>query len=110
MIKARHEINHKNLVKRRDFLRGASGAVIAALTGGCNNDTKLVDTYQDGRTINPSSWWSKGGFIVHDTVDTRNINKNVVSAYVNGEWQKFKIVNLPERFINWSMKMRVARL
>lgn len=111
MINISHEKSHKSVVNRRDFLRKSSAAAFAALITGCNRNEDLSNTYQDNKAITPSSsWWQKGGFIVHNTVDTRQIDKGLIRAYVNGEWQNFKIVELPKRFVDWSMKTRIARL
>ena len=49
-------------------------------------------------------------FIVHDTVDTRRLAEGVILARVDGSWRPFKVVELPDRFVDWSLQARVTRL
>jgi hypothetical protein len=108
--------NRHNLLTRRDFLWGASSASIGAIgvfATGCdtrenvpNNqhgDTQIIET-------RPSSWWRENKFITHETVDTGKLDRGVIRAYVDGSWQEFKVIDLPEDFVNWSLKARMARL
>lgn len=106
---------------RRDFLKGSftttALTVISALTAGCENNTAPSaphSTPPPGTTtpanIEPRGWWQKGGFIIHDTVDTSKTHKGIIRARVDGKWREFELVKLPEEFVNWSLNVRVARL
>lgn len=110
-------------VTRRGFLWGSSTALVAlgALTVvGCRSgaDGSSDSQRKNDRTIdanppidaNPLSWWNKGGFVAHETVDTRRIGDGIISAYVDGSWRDFKVVDLPKRFMKWSLKDRLDRM
>ena len=108
-------------------------------TGCSSSRTKDSDYAQKSglaADTNPSSWWHKDGgkeggmegrapshpsmeggavpsrplFIVHDTVDTRRLAEGVILARVDGSWRPFEVVELPDRFVDWSLKARVTRL
>jgi hypothetical protein len=106
---------HDKLVTRRDFIRRSSIglAAISGITTGCNNQQNGSDfTEQTSQAIdiNPSSWWHKEGFVIHETVDAKRIGKGIIRAFINGVWREFKVIDLPERFVTWSLKTRLARL
>ena len=127
-----HEESHVHdkdrSITRRGFLRGTSAALIAlgaAATAGCSGSRTSETDYarKGGLTAdtNPSSWWRKSGgmggaassrpsFVVHDTVDTSRLAEGVILARVDGSWRQFKVAELPGRFVDWSLKARVARL
>ena len=118
------------LFSRRDFLRGSSALLtsLGALTAGCRTKSNPSDgeshhTHPQGHDkhaqsldrqkageINPWSWWREGGYIIHETVDTGRISEGIIRARVDGSWQEFRVVELPERFLNWSLRMRKERL
>ena len=103
------------LITRREFLKGSSTALTAmsGLTIGCNTGgDSPSDKNRNRPAINTKafSWWHEEGFIVHETVDTKRINKGIIRACINGLWREFKVIDLPERFVNWSFKTRVSRL
>ena len=105
----------KKLVTRRDFLKKSSTALaaIGGLTTGCSSQEKVSDdTHHANQVIDfdPSSWWHKEDFIIHKTVDTSYISRGTIRACVDGSWRKFKVVELPDKFVNWSLNTRVARL
>ena len=108
-------------INRRDFLEKCTSFLIAggALVTGCKKgnqyqgkDKSIDEQFMDGNSpdTDPSAWWQKGEFIVHDTVDTTALNKGLIRARVNGRWREFKVAKLPKRFIQWSMKTRIERL
>lgn len=117
------------LITRRDFLQGSSTALIAlgALTAtGCSSSRTSDPDYAPKSGLaadtNPTSWWHRDGsmegaasssrplFVVHDTVDTRRLAEGVILARVDGSWRQFKVVELPDRFMDWSLKARMTRL
>lgn len=103
-------------INRRSFLQGVSSTLLGstALLFGCKDQERqdVTPSIKNGRSDNadPAAWWDKKGFIVHDTVDTSNIEKRRIGARVNGEWQEYNVKELPDFFVNWSLKERVARL
>jgi len=116
------------LVTRRGFLWGASAAFIAlgaGTTAGCSSSRTSDPAYTPKSGLatdtDASSWWHRNGdmagrassrplFVVHDTVDTRRLAEGVILARVDGSWRSFKVVELPDRFMDWSLKTRGARL
>ncbi|MGA1841533.1 MAG: twin-arginine translocation signal domain-containing protein [bacterium] len=102
-------------VTRRDFLRKSSIglAAVGGITIGCNgrqDGYDLIDQTSQSNDVNPSSWWHKDEFVIHKTVDARRIDKRIIRAFIDGSWREFKIIDLPEEFITWSLETRVARL
>ncbi|MGA1870520.1 MAG: hypothetical protein ACMUJM_18440 [bacterium] len=105
----------KMLFTRRRFLRDASTTLfsIGAITAGCTRTSAPPDHSTQGEQGNisdPSTWWQKEGFIVHDRVDISQHSQGIIRAYVNDSWQNFRVAKLPERFVQWSLRARVARL
>ncbi|MGA1874835.1 MAG: hypothetical protein ACMUIA_04440 [bacterium] len=118
------------LFSRRDFLRRSSALLtsLGAITVGCRaqnspsdgksphipspDDDKHAQSLarQEIAEINPWSWWREGGYIIHETVDTGRISEGIIRARVDGSWQEFRVIELPERFLNWSLRMRKERL
>lgn len=116
---------HDLSMTRRGFLWGASAglAYLSAYISGCKFSKKTSKYQQQERTaaepnssspgsVNPSSWWQAGNFFVHDRVDPKNLNQGagVIRSFLDGDWQEFQVVELPEKFIDWSLKTRIARL
>ncbi len=109
--------NKNKLATRRDFLlrSSASLAAFGAFSAGCKQNEKEQDFENKNRQQAISnkdslSWWHKSGFMVHETVDTKKISNGMVRAYVDGAWQEFRVIELPDSFITWSMKTRIMRL
>jgi hypothetical protein len=107
-------IRHK-FFTRRDFLRKSSIGLtaIGGITIGCNNrrdGSNVRDQADLAIDINPSSWWDQEGFVIHKTVDAKRIGKGIIRAFIDGLWREFKVIELPERFVTWSLKTRLARL
>lgn len=90
---------------RRTFLALLAGAGALA---GCSRrgDEK---TGQD-RPPDPAAWWAPSGYFVHERVNTSQLDRGVIRARVDGRWQDFKVVSLPERFSRWSLAERAERL
>ncbi|MGA1864050.1 MAG: twin-arginine translocation signal domain-containing protein [bacterium] len=102
-------------VTRRDFLRKSSIglAAVGGITIGCNSrqdSYNVTDKTSQSNNVNPSSWWHKDEFVIHKTVDAKSIDKGTIRAFIDGSWREFKIIELPEEFITWSLETRVARL
>lgn len=104
------------LISRRDFLWKSSAALMAAggLTAGCNSRPGSPGYHQphsgQAPSADPGSWWHKEGFIVHEAVDTSRLAEGIIRARVDGSWREFAVVELPERFVDWSLRARLARL
>lgn len=108
---------HGKLISRRDFLWKSSAALMTAggiTIAGCNShpgSSGYRQPHSDRASdVDPGSWWHQEGFIVHDTVDTNRLAEKVIRARVDGSWREFKLVELPERFVDWSLRARLARL
>ena len=117
------------LITRRSFLQGSSTALIALgalTTAGCSSSRTSDPDYASKSGLaadsNPSSWWHRDGgmkagasssrllYVVHDAVDTRRLAEGVILARIDGSWRSFKVVELPDRFVDWSLKTRMTRL
>jgi len=51
-----------------------------------------------------------GETFTHKTVDASKLDKNNIKAYVDGKWQEFELINLPEIFMTWNIKERINTL
>jgi len=123
----------RGLISRRDFLWKSPAALAAAAAfgltaaagckgraGGGGGDSSLVGGGQPHSKLgeqagpaepDPGSWWYKDGFIVHEAVDTRRLAaEGIILARVGGSWREFKVIELPERFVAWSLRARLERL
>ncbi|MGA1843952.1 MAG: hypothetical protein ACMUIS_05260 [bacterium] len=102
-------------INRRGFLRGSSKALAAfgAFAAGCTGrEANPEGASQAAGTVSsdPDSWWDKEGFFVHEAVDAGRLPKGVIRARIEGTWREFRVVELPDRFMDWSLQQRVARL
>jgi len=102
-------------VNRRDFLRGSSRMIAAAgaFAAGCTRREVNPEGAAQGAgavTSDPATWWSKDGFFVHEAVDSGRLSKGVIRARIEGTWREFRVAKLPDRFVDWSLQQRVARL
>ncbi|MEA2095116.1 MAG: hypothetical protein U9P73_00295 [Candidatus Cloacimonadota bacterium] len=55
------------------------------------------------------AFWD-GNTFVQKTVDASKLDENKISAFVDGEWQEFELINLPEMFMSWNIKERFGTL
>ena len=102
-------------INRRDFLRGSSKALAAvgAFAAGCTRreaNPEGASQCADTVSSDPDSWWDKKGFFVHEAVDTGRLPRGVIRARVEGTWRELRVVELPDRFVDWSLQQRAARL
>ena len=97
-------------VCRRSFLAGVAGSVLgASMVSGCEGPPSLPRP--EFLPEAARSWWQGGGrYFHHDTVDLGRPDQGILRARVDGRWQSFSTVDLPEAFLSWSMRERRARL
>ncbi len=50
------------------------------------------------------------GWFHQDVVDASRLDKGIIRAKVEGNWQDFKIVELPEGFLKWNFESRLKQL
>ena len=50
------------------------------------------------------------GWFHHDVVDASKVAEGVIRAKVEGEWQEFETVEMPEPFLTWNWKSRLGQL
>ncbi len=55
------------------------------------------------------AFWD-GNTFVQRCVDASKLDENKISAFVDGEWQEFELINLPEMFMSWDIKERFGTL
>ena len=55
------------------------------------------------------AFWDENTF-VQRCVDASKLDENKISAFVDGEWQEFELINLPEMFMSWNIKARIGTL
>ncbi len=91
--------------RRRCFL-GSAAAALAGAVAGCS---RRSTGGPDGPPEDPRRWW-KGGHFVQRTVDTSAIESGVIRARIDGTWRSIKTVDLPDRFVRWSLEERQVRL
>lgn len=107
-MKNRENQKNENLTRKK-FLGFSAAALMTtpSLFSACSKEKPRRAPGQKG---DPSAWWEKGGYIIHDSVDASSSEDGEITAFIEGSWQKLKIVKLPERFINWSLSERAERL
>jgi hypothetical protein len=49
-------------------------------------------------------------YFVQKTIDTKNVEKGIIRAKVDGRFQDFKLVELPEEFLNWNFQRRLSMI
>lgn len=90
--------------------RAALGAIATGTIGvaaACNPLTQKPGAQVSALDADPKAWWKPGGYIVHETVDTTSLSKGRIKAFVSGEWQEFKTIELPGPFVRWSFQERI---
>lgn len=99
----------RSSLSRKNFLALSTSALAGApfLLTSCANSKNSQKT---SLPVDPETWWKKGQYIVHDTVDSSRFSEGVIKAMVDGSWQKFNIKNLPREFVVWSLAERAVRL
>ncbi len=55
------------------------------------------------------NFW-KGGYFVQNTIDMSKYKEGIIRAKVDGEWQEFKIRELPDDFMKWNIQRRLEAL
>lgn len=50
------------------------------------------------------------GWFHQDNIDISRLDSGIIRARVEGGWQEFKLVSVPEGFINWNFSRRLAQL
>ncbi|MCF7794296.1 MAG: hypothetical protein K9N09_05695 [Candidatus Cloacimonetes bacterium] len=55
-------------------------------------------------------FWEEDGYFVQKCIDASRIDEGVLRGKVDGNWQEFKLIELPEAFQNWSFKSRLETL
>lgn len=50
------------------------------------------------------------GWFRQDNIDLSKVNQGIIRARVEGRWQEFKLVELPEGFVRWNFSRRLAQL
>lgn len=57
-----------------------------------------------------NKFW-KGKFFRQETVDASKVLKeNIVRAKVEDEWQEFKLIELPDKFMRWNVERRLEMI
>lgn len=60
---------------------------------------------------NPAyKFWHKNGYCRQSNIDLKDYNKGVIKARVEGRWQNFKIQELPDAFMEWSIDHRLKTI
>jgi len=49
-------------------------------------------------------------FFRQKTVDLTNIRNGIIKARIEGQWNEYKIIPLPDKFIEWNLKARLIAL
>lgn len=52
--------------------------------------------------------WS--GYFVQENVDGTKLSQGIIRARVDGKWQEYKVVTLPDGFLDWNFKSRLKQL
>ncbi len=80
-----------------------------------NPEHGAVNFWKDVKFI-PDSTGTAGkrgqwtGWFHQDVVDAAQLDKGIIRARVEGKWQEFKTVELPEGFIKWNFGRRLEQL
>ena len=71
----------------------------------CKKESKMHSNLEHAN----KNYW-KGSYFVQKTIKDIDLNKWTVRAKVDGKWQTFQIVDLPDAFVNWSVNRRLETL
>ena len=84
-------------MNRRDFLKKLGGSMVLLSSG------LLGSEWEHGN----KNYWGKGIF-KQSNIDTSKVEtENIVKIYIEGEWKSYKLVELPEKYIDWNLKRRI---
>ncbi|MFO7637986.1 MAG: hypothetical protein R6X14_01580 [bacterium] len=91
----------------------------AAVTAGAEKEPVFtnpelgdMEIWQDVKFI-PDPDGQRGrwaGWFSHEAVDTRRLAEGLVRAKVEGEWQEYPLVTLPEDYLAWNFASRLRQL
>ncbi|MEO0074960.1 MAG: hypothetical protein ABIK31_02490 [candidate division WOR-3 bacterium] len=56
------------------------------------------------------NFWHKDGYCKQTNIDLSKIDQKIIRAKIEGKWQDFKIQELPDAFMEWSIKHRLETL
>lgn len=93
-------------MKRRQFI---ISSVVAGLTGLAGAAAKGADWVEERFAVRRSNFWD-GDTFHQDTVDTSQIDIGRILARVENRWEPFQLRELPESFIDWNLRRRLANL
>ncbi len=101
IIKKRKKKRPIKMINRRDFLK-ISGAYLltgmfSKLFGG-----ELEHSFK-------RNFWFDNSF-KQKTIDTSNIEKDIIRARIDGKWREYSIIELPKEFMEWNIKRRLETL
>lgn len=64
--------------------------------------------------INDGKWgekfWQEEGYFIQDCIIADRLSEGILRAKVDGKWQEFNLIELPEAFQTWSFKRRLETL
>jgi len=78
------------------------GLLLVVYVVGCNSGEGTTSFPLEA----PPSFW-KNGYCRQETVDVSHLKDGIVRARVDGRWQQYKLVELPQGFIKWALKRRM---
>jgi hypothetical protein len=55
-------------------------------------------------------FWNKDGYFKQDNIDLKKYDQGIIRAKVEGKWQEYKIQQLPDAFMEWSVDRRLETL
>lgn len=80
--------------------------IIAFLVfAGCNKEREGLKGMEHG----DKNYW-KGTYFQQRTVKMLDYNEWIIKAKAEGKWKTFKIVDLPDDFVSWSVERRLETL
>lgn len=94
-------------IPRRGFIGGVAAAASVAIVGCGGGESDPPGREEEPY---PQQWWVDGKYVVHAAVNSSRLKEGIVRARIDGAWRDVKIVELPRRFVEWSLTERMARL
>jgi len=94
-------------MRRREFIGSVAAAASVAVVGCGEKGDGPEAPAGDPR---PEQWWVDGEYVVQRTVNAARAAEGIVRARIDGEWRDVQVVELPPRFVEWSLSERRARL
>ncbi|HBE73083.1 MAG TPA: hypothetical protein DDW31_03185 [candidate division Zixibacteria bacterium] len=58
----------------------------------------------------PKGLWTDGRYCRQNTLDLKKLDQGLVRAKVDGRWQSFQVRPLPQAFVDWNLRWRLASL